>query len=1105
MSVRLRNVIIGGLLALTMVVAQAVPAGAVARSQQPALSGTNTQMTLSGLGPGQGVTGFIADSTNPFDPVLDGYPSTDPTTGFTPKDEGFAGVIFGQPTDGGPTLSLYCFDILTDTWVGIGYALGTWDAANVPNVGFVAQVLNNYYPFVPSQPGGLANTSQQAAAVQAAIWFFSDRYVLSTSDPLYNTVVQIVNHVLSLGPVTQPPPPNLSITPTDASGPNTGAVVGPFTVNSSTGAATVTATGAQMFSDSGATSPIANGTSVTTPAQIWLRSTGPTSAVLQATAIAAIPKDNVYLYDGNTPGVNDAQRLILAQDATLTTTVTATAEFKSVGSLVVQKTVAGAAAGSQSQVTIHSVCGGAALTPDFIIPSGTPAGTSSRTYTNIPSGSMCTVTETVDGNTSTVLVNVVGNGQQVTVPENSSVTVAITDMYTFLPGSLTVVKAITGDGAGQQGEVIIHVSCPGVDPSLTPDFVIPAGTAAGSLSTSYNNLPANTTCTVSETANGANSVVSVVTTGGGAVTIPIGRATEANITNDYSLNAGSLVVTKTIAGGAAGSQGAVTIAVECTDGVARPDFVIPVGTTAGSTSMTYADIPANTVCRATETANGSTSTTAVEVTGDNGTPTTIPAGGTATAAITDTYTDISGTLVVNKEITGDGAGLQGEVTIHVDCNDDITRPDFTIAAGGTSNSTEYTGIAPGTECTVTETADGSIAGVVTVVTSIAPTQPVTISASGSVEVDVVDTYTPATGSLTVTKNIAGPAAGQQGAVTIQVLCVGVDPSATPPFVIPAGSTGTTSHTYTDLPDQAKCLVAETVDASTSTVSVTVSALLQTATIVADQTATVAVTDTYSLTPGGIVVAKFLAGPFAGQQGPITIDATCGGSPLPTFAIPAGTPAGLQLHFYDDIPAGSTCTLTETADGATSIVTTTVLGGDTQTVTVAAGTVVPAVFADIFTDSPGTLTVTKNIAGAAAGREGPIAILVDCGQPSDQFAFLIPAGTPAGTVSRSFDGIPANSTCTITETSNGATSTVAATVTGSGQQVSVAANQVATAVLTDTYSPIATLTAQLAFTGAGPALTLLAILGIAAIGTGGLFAVLGRRPRHRRRGPCSIEG
>ena len=76
-------------------------------------------------------------------------------------------------------------------------------------------------------------------------------------------------------------------------------------------------------------------------------------------------------------------------------------------------------------------------------------------------------------------------------------------------------------------------------------------------------------------------------------------------------------------------------------------------------------------------------------------------------------------------------------------------------------------------------------------------------------------------------------------------------------------------------------------------------------------------------------------------------------------IPAGTSAGLQLHFYNNVPAGSTCTVTETADGATSVVTATVIGGNNRTVNVPAGTIVPVLFTDIFTDAPGTLVVTQD--------------------------------------------------------------------------------------------------------------------------------------------------
>ena len=376
-------------------------------------------MTMSGTGPGRGVSGFIPDATNPFDPVLDGYPASNPMTGFIPKDEGFAGIIFGQPTDGSPTLSLYCFDLFTDTWPGLGYALGTWDAATVPNVGYVARILNEYYPFVPTQPAGLANTTEQAAAVQAAIWFFSDRYVLNTSDPLHDTVAAIVAHIISEGPATAPPAPSLAITPTNASGASTRRHRRPVhgdlrnRVGHGDGDR-----GQHVFGRSRHRVHRQRGHGDhARPDLAEDRPDRPRPSCRPRPRRPCRSKTSTST-TGTPPGLGDAQRLILALDSELTTTVTANAEFKAVGSLVVQKTIAGPAAGSQGQVTIHTVCDGTALTPDFVVASGTPAGTSSRTYTGIPSGSLCTITETANGTerTTNVLVDVTGDGQQVTIP-----------------------------------------------------------------------------------------------------------------------------------------------------------------------------------------------------------------------------------------------------------------------------------------------------------------------------------------------------------------------------------------------------------------------------------------------------------------------------------------------------------------------------------------------------------------------------------------------------------------------------------------------------------------------------------------------------------------
>ena len=163
------------------------------------------EVTLSGLGPGQGVTGLIGPAGSVSNPGV-AYPPS--TAGFTPLNEGFAGVILASPGN----LQMYCINILTPTSIGYGYNLGTWDEANVNNVGFVALLLDQYYPNT-AQPAigspGVVDAADQAAAVQAAIWYFSDNYVIAPSDPLAAAVTSIVNTVRVQPPLPAPTPPSL--------------------------------------------------------------------------------------------------------------------------------------------------------------------------------------------------------------------------------------------------------------------------------------------------------------------------------------------------------------------------------------------------------------------------------------------------------------------------------------------------------------------------------------------------------------------------------------------------------------------------------------------------------------------------------------------------------------------------------------------------------------------------------------------------------------------------------------------------------------------------------------------------------------------------------
>jgi TQXA domain-containing protein len=642
-------------LALGLLVLPVATAGAVVRPGPPPSRATvrgNTEMKVTDWFPGQGVTGFIADSNNPYDPVTEGYPAQNPSSGFTAKDEGFAGVIHGQPPGGGVTLNLYCIDINTDTWSGIGYALGTWDASNVHNVGYVARILDEYYPKT-SDPAKLADgttatADQTAAAVQAAIWFFSDRYVLNTSDELHATVAAIVTRIIAQGPLVEPPPPSLTITPATVSGARR--ALGPFTVTTdAAGGAVVNAVGGTMSSDRAGKNPITDGTKVPSGQKIWLRSAGPSEAVLQATSDATVPSGNVYLYDGN-GGISDAQRLILAQNATLDTTVQGHAEFVAGGRLRVEKTIAGPAAGSQGQVVIHVDCDDGVPRRDYVIPAGTTAGTTSRTYRGIAAGTECTVIETSNGSVVGTDVVVTGDGQEATIHAGSRETVDITDTYSAVPSpgpsSLLVTKTIAGPLAGQQGPVTIQAVCNGT--AVSPDFTIAAGISAGSYSRSFGPVPPGSLCTVTETADGATDTVTAIASGSGEnVTVPADAVVPVNVTDVYEhapgpapdVGVGTLRVTKTIAGPAGGQQGRIAILVTCGDPTHTYAFLIPAHTRRGSLSRNFPGLADGSRCTVTETSNGHTSS--VQARASSGRKTaTITAGHTATVHLTDAFSGV---------------------------------------------------------------------------------------------------------------------------------------------------------------------------------------------------------------------------------------------------------------------------------------------------------------------------------------------------------------------------------------------------------------------------------------------------------------------------------
>src|SRR5262249_26979960 len=315
-------------------------------------------------------------------------------------------------------------------------------------------------------------------------------------------------------------------------------------------------------------------------------------------------------------------------------------------------------------IRLEVMCGNRRL-DDLVIAAG--AGSAARTYLRIPAGTTCTVREISNGGAPGSLNVVVTGSRAVVIPAPGGGIISLTDYYytqVHPTRSLLTRKTVNGGAAADHGEIRLEVMCGN---ERLDDFVIAAG--AGSRERRFDGIAAGTTCTVYEIEDGSSSGVHVEITGDRTVEIPASGVGEIHLLDTYTASLiegfGSLIVSKTITGAAAGRQGAITTGVTC-GGAALPDFTIAAGEPSGTVSHRYDGIPTGSICTVIDTATGQTSTVAVGVTG--GGAVVMPAGGTETLALTDTFSSDPGTLVVNKTIAGPAAGQQGPVTIQVSCN-----------------------------------------------------------------------------------------------------------------------------------------------------------------------------------------------------------------------------------------------------------------------------------------------------------------------------------------------------------------------------------------------------------------------------------------------------
>lgn len=227
--------------------------------------------------------------------------------------------------------------------------------------------------------------------------------------------------------------------------------------------------------------------------------------------------------------MENAQPLILAASTVLEATAGATAEFFIAGDLVVDKSFAGAAIGAQGAISLAIDCGPVGVFP-FDIPAGATT-TVSTTIVDLPVGTVCAVTESVSGSTATVTVTAqLPDPVEIVEGENL---LSVTNTVAYNPGSLLVRKIVSGEGAGLQGDIVIHVQC-GFG-TVDDVIVLPAGTAAGEYTRLYENIPSGTPCRVTEPSSGANDDVTAETSISLQGGIPPAEVLAVDVSNIYTL------------------------------------------------------------------------------------------------------------------------------------------------------------------------------------------------------------------------------------------------------------------------------------------------------------------------------------------------------------------------------------------------------------------------------------------------------------------------------------------------------------------------------------------------------------------------------------------
>lgn len=535
------------------------------------------------------------------------------------------------------------------------------------------------------------------------------------------------------------------------------------------------------------------------------------------------------------------------------------------------------------------------------------------TFTGLPSGAECTLTETdVAGATSTTM-SVAGSTVSTDPVTGYTFTVAVTtdDLVDDQPqptikvtndfptAGLAITKSVDTAAVDEEdtpvsyGPFEVTVTC-----TFEGETVYAAGygdvspmvaeVAAGGEAWTLEGLPAGAECVVEETDTAAADATAIAVAQDGSLieveatetTITLlpddGDSVTTTVAITNSFDTGSITLAKVLAGDGKDAWGTEVFAIEVVCALTDPSGTRTVYSnqfdfTASTEPVLIDNLAEGAVCDITEVGTGAATSTAVTVGENAPTP-----GTSAQATVTDGDVPVTVTntfdvtsIEVTKEITGAGSENWGQNSFRVSlvCTRDVDGETQSIVVPGGATrdlvgpdyTAEYTGLPVGADCAMSEVLVGGANG-----STVSPN--VFTLGGTAAEVTVSNEFT--VGSLLVTKAIVGDGVDTHdgwgsGPFAVSLVCTRQIDGETVSVPVPDGAERTLTREsdadpytalYEGLPTGATCELTETEDGEATTTVVSPESIV----IGASNTVDVTVTNTFTI--GQLQIVKTASQP-----------------------------------------------------------------------------------------------------------------------------------------------------------------------------------------------------------------------------------------------------